>query len=88
LVTGDLLGGNLTIQEAAPRAYFPLNISSIHVETLSEYFAEAEAEAAMLEADLAMYTDECSLFCDEGLDLVELAQEEVPIEQEKRGFEF
>jgi hypothetical protein len=88
LVTGDLLGGNLTIQEAAPREYFPLNISSIHVETLSEYFAEEEVEAAMLEADLAMYTDECALVCDEGLDLVELAQEEVSIEWAKRGFEF
>ena len=66
---------------------FRLNISSIHVETLSEYFAEEEVEAAMLEADLAMYTDECALVCDEGLDLVELAQEEVSIDG-KRGFEF
>ena len=88
LVTGDLLGENLTIQEADPREYFPLNISSIHVETLSEYFAEEEAEAAMLEADLAMYTEECALVCDEGLDVVELAQEEVSIEWPKRGFEF
>ena len=88
LVAGDLLGENLTIQEADPREHFPLNISSIHVETLSEYFAEEEAEAAMLEADLAMYTDECALVCDEGLDPVELAQEEVSIEWAKRGFEF
>jgi hypothetical protein len=76
------------MQEAALEEYFPLNISFTYLETLSEYFAEEEAEAAMLEADLAMCADECALVRDEGLELVELAQEEVSGEwgQESSNF--
>jgi hypothetical protein len=53
-------------------------------ETLSEYIAEEEAEAAMLQAELAMSMDESSLICDEGFELVELAHEEMSAE-ETRG---
>jgi len=81
--TDDPLRSELIPQETAPGDYLSPGISSTDSETLSEYFAEEEAEEAMREADLAMREGECALFYDEGSEPVELEQEEIVAEWAK-----
>ena len=74
--TADLSDLSLTLQHHAPEEYLTLE-SSAYSETLSEYLAEQEAEAAMLEADRAMSAGEYASTWDEGLEPAEVRQEEM-----------
>ena len=75
--TADLSVAYLIPRQSASWQHLASSAHSDYFETLPEYLAEEEAEAAMLEADLAMSADECASTCDEGLDPAELLQEEI-----------
>jgi len=77
LDTGEPLDHNQSRECPAGEEYLDLDTSSSNLESISEYLAEEEVEAAMLEADHAMQTDESALMFDQGMEAVELTQDGV-----------
>jgi hypothetical protein len=68
--------------------YLDLDISSSDFESLSEYSAEKEVEAAMLEADLAIQADESALIFEESVEGFEAAQDSMSLVWTEGGVEF
>jgi hypothetical protein len=66
--SNDPLDHNESMEDPIWRDYLGMDPSSSQLESLSEYSAEAEVEAAMFEAELAMQAVESGLIFEEGIE--------------------
>jgi hypothetical protein len=73
----DALDQNQSTEDPIWEEYLDMDTSSFNL--LSGYSAEEEVEAAMLEADLAMQADESALMVEEGMEVFEMAPDDVSL---------